>query len=157
MNHADKGSTLVLVLVAVLVLSLIGISGLTQSSNEVATSRNFFAGKAAFYTAESGIQFGVNELSNAFDPTSVIFEQTDATGKMTFRSGRIEDAAAMPVTAFRGFKAPPPRGYSIEMGGEFGASATPWQLTVNSNVQGLTRGLVRKELETAIVTISPEY
>ncbi len=157
MNHANKGSTLVLVLVAVLVLSIIGLSGLTQSSNDVATSRNFFAGKAAFFTAESGIHFGVNELNNAFDPTSVIFEQTDATGKLTFRSGRIEDAAAMPVMAFRGFKAPPPRGYSIEMGGEFGAAATPWQLTVNSNVQGLARGLVRKEVETAIVTLSPEY
>jgi hypothetical protein len=157
MNHANKGSTLVLVLVAVLVLSIIGLSGLTQSSNDVATSRNFFAGKAAFFTAESGIHFGVNELNNAFDPTSVVFEQTDASGKLTFRSGRIEDAAAMPVMPFRGFKAPPPRGYSIEMGGEFGAAATPWQLTVNSNVQGLTRGLVRKEVETAIVTLSPEY
>lgn len=157
MNHENKGSTLVLVLVAVLVLTIIGLSGLTQSSTDVATSRNFFAGKAAFFTAESGIHFGVNELNNAFDPTSVIFEQTDATGKLTFRSGRIEDGAAMPVTAFRGFKAPPPRGYSIEMGGEFGAAATPWQLTVNSNVQGLARGLVRKEVETAIVTLSPEY
>jgi hypothetical protein len=157
MKHTEKGSTLVLVLVAVLVLTLIGLSGLTQSSSEVATSRNFFAGKAAFYTAESGIHFGVNELSNAFDPSSVVFEQTDSTGKLMFRSGRMEDALATPVAAFKGFKAPPPRGYSIEMGGEFGASATPWQLTVNSNVRDLARGRVRKEIQTAVVTISPEY
>ncbi len=157
MGKNESGSTLVLVLVAVLVLSLIGLSGLTQSSTEVATARNFLADKTAFFTADSGINFGLNELANTIDPSTVSFERSDASGNLVFKTGRIDESGPQPVMPFLGFKAPPAREMSIEMGSEVGAVATPWQLIVSSDVRNLARGRARKEISTAIVTLSAGY
>jgi Tfp pilus assembly protein PilX len=72
MNRRDeKGSVLVLVLIGVLVISILGISGLTKSTTEISVSRNFNDDKIALFTANSGINYGINELRNTIDPQSV--------------------------------------------------------------------------------------
>jgi Tfp pilus assembly protein PilX len=85
-NKANRGSTLVMVLIAVLILSLIALSALTQSNTEMGTTRNFFMDKSAFYSADAGLQVGINEIrdavAEAFDPSNVSFTQT--FGKYTF-------------------------------------------------------------------------
>jgi len=157
----QKGSTLVLVLVAVLILSLIGISSLTQSGTEVATSRNFQADKTALFTADAGINFGINAMKDTLDPTSVLFDQAmDTAGRSRFRSGAMNTVGAQPVTGFLGFPAPPPWGMSIEMSGEIGATTRPWQLIVSSNIANATKrfiGTSRKEVQTVVVTLVAEY
>jgi hypothetical protein len=62
----DKGSALLLVLIALLILSLIGLSALTQSGSEINTTGNFFKDKSAFYAADAGIQVGMKEIQDQF-------------------------------------------------------------------------------------------
>ena len=155
----NRGSTLVLVLIAVLILSLIAISALTQSNTEMGTTRNFFMDKSAFYSADAGIQVGINEIRKAvalaFDPSNVAFTQT--IGRYTFYSGTIADGSQQAVRGFRGFRPPPPVGMSVEMSGELGAVTLPWDLTVTSAAAVGSKNQVRKQLQTIVVTMASEY
>lgn len=158
-KRSNKGSTLVMVLIAVLILSLIAISSLTQSNTELGTARNFAQEKSAFYTADAGIQVGIQSIRTAvalaFDPSNVTFTQT--VGKYTFYSGSISDGSAQTLKGFKGFKPPPPVGMSVEMSGELGAVTLPWDLLVTSAASVGTRNQVRKQLETIVVTMASEY
>lgn len=155
----DKGSTLVMVLIAVLILSLIALSALTQSNTEMGTTRNFLMDKSAFYSADAGIQVGINEIRKAvamtFDPSNVSFTQT--IGKYTFYSGSIADGSAQTVMGFRGFRPPPPVGMSVEMSGEMGAVTLPWDMTVTAAASVGSKNQVRKQLQTIVVTMASEY
>lgn len=158
-QSTNKGSTLVMVLIAVLILSLIALSALTQSNTEIFTTRNFFMDKSAFYSADAGIQVGINDIrtavSAAFDPTNVSFSQT--IGKYTFYSGTISDGSQQAVKGFRGFKPPPPVGMSVEMSGELGAITLAWDLNVTAAAAVGSRNQVRKQLQTVVVTLASEY
>jgi len=158
-KRSNRGSTLVMVLIAVLILSMIALSSLTQSSTEMGTARNFAQEKNAFYSADAGIQVGIQAIrtavAEAFDPSNVTFTQT--IGKYTFYSGSIDDGTAQTLKGFRGFKPPPPVGMSIEMAGELGAVTLPWDLIVTSAASVGSRNQVRKQLETIVVTMASEY
>jgi hypothetical protein len=155
----NKGSTLVMVLIAVLILSLIALSSLTQSNTELGTARNFAQEKNAFYSADAGIQVGIREIRNAvasaFDPSSVTFTRT--FGKYTFYSGSIDDGSAQTLKGFRGFKPPPPVGMSVEASGELGVVTLPWDLVVTAAANVGSRNQARKQLETIVVTMVSEY
>ena len=130
-NQGNRGSTLVMVLISVLILSLIALSALTQSGTEIGTSRNFFQDKSAFYSADAGIQWGINEIrtavASAFDPSNVSFTQT--VGRYTFYSGSITDGSAQAVKGFRGFKPPPPVGHESKgPAGLVCQTGTSWHL-----------------------------
>jgi hypothetical protein len=158
-KKTNKGSTLVMVLIAVLILSLIAVSALTQSSTEMGTTRNFLMDKSAFYSADAGIQVGTKDIRDAvaltFDPSNVSFTQT--IGKYTFYSGSIADGSAQTVKGFLGFKPPPPVGMSVEMSGELGAVTLPWNLTVTAAANVNFKNQVRKQLRTVVVTMASEY
>ena len=62
----NRGSTLLLVLIALLILSLIGLAALTQSGSEINTTGNFLKDKNAFYTADAGIQVGTGRDRQEF-------------------------------------------------------------------------------------------
>ena len=160
----QTGSVLILVLIAVLIISLLGIMGLDQTATEVAISRNFTADKTALYCAESGIQTGIHQLRNTVDPLSVKVEFTESGPNLSrafqsadIKSGKITDSAAQYVTGFSTFQAPKPRGMSIEVGGEAGITPTAWQLTVSSFLRNWSRGQARKQINTAVVLLSSEY
>lgn len=158
-KKTNKGSTLVLVLIAVLILSMIALSALTQSGTEIGTTRNFLMDKSAFYSADAGIQVGTKEIRDAvaltFDPSNVSFTHT--IGKYTFYSGSIDDGSAQTLKGFRGFKPPPPVGMSVEMAGELGAVTLPWDLTVTAAASVGSKNQVRKQLQTVVVTMASEY
>jgi hypothetical protein len=155
----NRGSTLIMVLIAVLILSLIALSALTQSNTEMGTTRNFFMDKSAFYSADAGIQVGINNIRTAvaltFDPSNVSFTQT--FGKYTFYSGSIADGSAQTVKGFRGFRPPPPVGMSVEMSGELGSVTLPWDLTVTAAAAVGLKNQVRKQLQTVVITMASEY
>jgi Tfp pilus assembly protein PilX len=151
-----RGSALLLVLIALIILSLIGLSALTQSGSEINTTGNFMKDKSAFYAADAGIQTGMEEIQKHFtNPTSVKLDNTFANQR--YYTGTMTDTTAQYVEAFMGFKAPQPVGQSIEMGSELGMQAAPWQLTVTSVSKAGTKNQVRKQLETVVITMVPEY
>ncbi|MBN2345631.1 MAG: hypothetical protein JXO51_04510 [Candidatus Aminicenantes bacterium] len=151
-----RGSTLVLVLVAVLILSLIAVSALTQSNTEIGTARNFYQDKNAFYAADAGIQDGINQIKHSgMNPAGVSFSST--FGTQTYYSGTLSDTTPQNVKAFLGFKPPPPVGQSIEMGGELGMTTAGWHLQVSAGRAIGTRNQVRKQLQTVVVTMVAEY
>ena len=151
----EKGSTLILVIVAALILSLIGIVSLTQTSTELSISRNFLADKSAFFLANSGINYGINELRNSVDPATVQFKITD--GNSYFKSGSISDSSPQYVEGFKGFQPPPPIGTSIEMGSDAGITLTAWSLVVSSNHKIINKKNARKEIQAVITVLSSEY
>ncbi len=146
-----KGSALILVLFAVLILSLIGISGLTQVGTDMSTERNFSMDKSTFFVADGGIQYGTSLMKNALEQSKVKF--TSTLNNMTFYSGKIADGNEQYIKGFLEFPAPPPKGISIEISGELGAQNRPWSLPVT--VTGPKNA--KKELEAVIVTMVNEY
>jgi hypothetical protein len=152
----NKGSALLLVLIALLILSLIGLSALTQSGSEINTTGNFLKDKSAFYTADGGIQDGMKEIRKNFtDPTSVLLDTTFSGQR--YYTGAMTNLTAQHVSAFMGFNAPPVIGQSIEMGSELNMRAVPWQLTVTSVSKAGTKYQIRKQLQTVVITMVPEY
>ncbi len=154
-SRNNKGSVLVLVLIAVLVLSMIGITGLKSTSAELVISRNFLNDKTAFFMAESGINFGINELRGSIDPTSVSFLQT--LDNSFYKSGPITENTAQYIEAFLAIPAPPPQGISMEVGGDAGIVATAWDLLVSSEYKTASRHPARKEIRSVVLIMSTEY
>ena len=159
MPNSQRGSALILVLIAVLLLSLIGIAGLENTSLETGTNRQFFAEKTALYAAESGLSEGLLQIHSTLKPYNVSFSQS--IGNFVMRTGTLEVAAAQPVKAYTNFKAPPPKGISIEMSSEIAATILLWQLTVaaEGNPASANRNIrsARKELTQVVAAFAPEY
>ena len=137
-KQKQNGSVLILVLVGTLIISLLGIMALDQTATEVAISSNFLADKTALFCAESGVQTGINKLRNTVDPLGEKVEITESPPHVSkafksadIKTGKITDSLAMTVTGFTSFKAPPPIGVSIEVGGESGVTLTAWNLTIS--------------------------
>ncbi len=151
----EHGSVLVLVLFAVIILTLIGVTGLRHTTGELAISRNFLSDKTAFFTAESGINFGINELRGTVDPTSISFESN--INETTFKSGPISEVTAQTIKGFRSFSAPLPKGISIEMSGTSGVVPTAWDLLVSSKFPADSSHPARKEIRSVILILSAEY
>ena len=151
----EQGSVLVLVLFGVIILTLIGVTGLRHTTGELAIARNFMSDKTAFFTAESGIQFGINELRNTINPAAISFETT--TGSALYKSGEMTDLAAQYINGFLGFPAPMPKGMSIEMSGTSGVVPTAWDLVVSSKFPANSAHPARKEIRSVILLLSAEY
>ncbi len=158
---SERGSVLILVLIAVLILSLIGLSGLTQTGTEIGTSRNFMADKTAFYLADAGTQFGLNLLKQPGNMNPGIISFSDIDSGVGFYTGTIDDTTPQLIQAFTAFRPPPVTGISVEMSGELGASLAPWLMTVSSVGKppaGMRDSLPsRKQIDLVLVTLAPEY
>jgi Tfp pilus assembly protein PilX len=151
----NRGSALVLVLIALLILSLIGVAALTQSGSEINTSGNFYRDKSTFYAAEAGIQLGIKEIDlNTFNPTLVKFSKTIDIdkNKNTYFTGVLTPSTPQNVTGFLGFKPPPVAGQSIEMNTELNMKYVPWQLIVTA-----VNNKTRKQIQAIVITMVPEY
>jgi hypothetical protein len=154
----NRGSALLLVLIALLILSLIGLAALTQSGSEINTTGNFYKDKGAFYAADAGIQVGMKEIKDQFtNPTGVLLDNDYTFPNQRYYTGTMDNSMAQNVTAFVGFNAPPVVGQSIEMGSELNMKAVPWQLTVSSVSKFGTKNQIRKQLQAVVITMVPEY
>jgi hypothetical protein len=157
-TNINRGSALLLVLIALLILSLIGLAALTQSGSEINTTGNFFKDKSAFYAADAGIQVGMKEIQDQFtNPMGVILDNNYTFVNQRYYTGTMLNPTAQYVKAFMGFNAPQPVGQSIEMGGELNMKTVPWQLTVTSVSKAGTKNQIRKQLQTVVITMVPEY
>lgn len=156
----NKGSALILVLIALLILSLIGLSALTQTGSEINTTGNFRLDKSAFFAADGGIQNGINEIKlHKPDPTVVKFSYGLDQKNSTF-TGLLSGSPSAPenVKAFLGaFKPPKPIGNSIDMGGELGMNNLPWRLVVTAGSASGSKNPVRKQIEALVVTMGADY
>jgi hypothetical protein len=160
-RNKKEGSALILVLLGIIILSLLGITSLTQSTTDMVISRNFTADKTAFFTAELGINQGINELIRlSADPGSVILDYQ--SGDYRYRTGPLLDPYSLttitspqPVQGFLGgFSSPRFPGSNVELGGT-GGDVLGWDLTISSFVSGFTRGINQKEIQTVIVLPAP--
>jgi hypothetical protein len=163
-KNEQNGSVLILVLIGTLILSLLGVMGLDQTTTEIAISRNFVADKTALFCAETGIQFGINELRNTVDPLTVKVNLSESSSHFsrafksaTVKTGRLSDSIPQYVNGFTAFTPPPPPGVSLEIGGEAAVTLTAWELIVSSIVQNVSRGEARKQVNSVVVLLSSEY
>ncbi len=162
----QQGSALILAIIAAIILTLLGLAGLTQAGTDLIATRNFYDDKEVFYSADAGINIGINTLKTAWDPTTVVLNQpfkVESVDKKrvvsyNLRSGRAKDTSPQPVRFFNGYTPPPPSGISIEISGEIAVKVLPWLLQVTAergNPSG--RNFIQKELETVVVTLTSEY
>ena len=162
-KNKEKGSVLILVLFGVIILSLMGVSGLNRTKTEISITRNFFADKDSFFTAENGVSMGTDLLRDSVDPASEIFGPV-TDGTRSFRSGPLYDTYGYKVTdpqyivPFLTFDPPPPIGISVEISGSMGVAVTPWQVISSSSVKVPGGGNnARKEVHSIIVMLNSEY
>ena len=159
-SNNEKGSALILVLLGIIILSLLGVTSLNQSTTDMVISRNFTADKTAFFTADTGINQGTNDLKLTIDPASVLLNHQ--SGDYRYRTGALVDQYGYPLTSpqpvqgfMAGFDPSPPPGGSPEL--NKGYDYYDWDLTVSSFVSGFTKGTNQKEIQAAIVSPSPSY
>ncbi len=109
----EGGMVLVLSLLAMVVLSLLGVALLTMSGSETFVSYRTVYREGAFYSAEGGIHIGLDQVSaNTVTSTQAIPLRTIG-GNYTYRSGRRSDPGPQPLQ-FVGTRPGP--GYSIAVG-----------------------------------------
>ncbi len=160
-NKHNKGSVLILVMMGVLILSMMGVMGLNKTKTEIAITRNYYADKTAFFTAETGISIGKNLLRNSLDPGTVVFGPVE-TKNTSYRSGALYDrygyviSEPQNVIPFTAFPAPPPTGMTLDP--NMGLHLTSWELSVTaSSMSGVSKRRSRKELTTTIAILLSEY
>lgn len=89
----DKGISLVVViLIMVLLLSITG-AGLIFSGTGLRTTGAFRAGTQAFYAAETGVSAAINQL-----PSTTPVDSGPPVGGVAYRSGRRGDAGPQPIS-----------------------------------------------------------
>jgi len=140
MKEKTQGSMIILAIIAVLILSLMVIAGLTVSSTEVNTTQNYYLGKVSYYTAVEGVERVAEDIRLNPDPSAIIYNlgdmQTTEKGLVRdFITGTTEDlqsGTAQPIQSFSGFAPPPPPG--ISLGTSSGVSSVIWDVKVTSQV-----------------------
>jgi hypothetical protein len=168
---SERGGTLLLVLISIILLSVTGISMFRQSQTEYAMARNFFDDKVGLLIADSGINFTINELRGTVNPIETILDSssdpdlniiaTDGTNKFdsVLRTGPIEttESEAQKVQALTSFKAPWPPGVDISSGS--GMTPTGWDLIVSARMtlSGDEKIRALKQIQNGVVLMSPGH
>lgn len=109
----EGGMVLVLSLLAMVVLSLLGVALLTMSGSETFVSYRTVYREGAFYSAEGGIHIGIDQVSANTVTSTQAIPLTTIGGNYTYRSGRRSDPGPQPLQ-FVGTRPGP--GYSIAVG-----------------------------------------
>ncbi|MCK4763935.1 MAG: pilus assembly PilX N-terminal domain-containing protein [Candidatus Aminicenantes bacterium] len=162
----EKGSALVLTLIAVLLLSGLAITGLTVSSTEVQSTGNFLLNKRAYYAALEGVEAVRNEIFRQPDPESVTAIQMDLpqtksgggpnytyyiTGSMEDLRYYTENQTAPPtVNFFAGFPPPPLAGISLT--GSANVAPVIWRVHITSSIN-VGKRKAYAEIESGIYSI----
>lgn len=151
----EKGSMIILAIIATLILSLILVAGLTVSTTEVNTTQNYYLNKVSYYKAVEGIEHVIERIRNNPDPTEISINQSeylsneDGSQKL-FITGTLVDlqnSTAQTVKQFMGFAPPPLPG--ISLGPNSGISPIIWYVPVTSEVT-VNRKRAYTEIEAGI-------
>ncbi len=136
----EKGSMLILAIIATLILSLIMVAGLTVSTTEVHTTQNYYMNKISYYKAIEGLEIVTEMIRNETDPSVInvkisefVTSETGITKK--FLTGTLVDlqnGAIQNVKQFLGFDAPPLP--SISLGTATGVTPVIWYVPITSEV-----------------------
>ena len=117
----EKGSTLIISVLILLLLTVIGIAATNTSTIEILISGNDKVHKMVFYTAESGWQVAVNWLDNQFPEITGNRGSDKSGGDIDFSSGKYHNPDGIQLSdtdeysvdvAFTGAQSVP--GYSAE-------------------------------------------
>jgi hypothetical protein len=150
----NRGITLVVVLVVmVILLSVIG-AGLLFSGINTKITANYQTGTKAFYAADTGISAALNQL--ALDPTtSTAALSKNMGGGLAYRSGHRSDTTPQPLVFLRVQSQP---GYSLGLGTGYnpsGYSFYQYQMNVTGTyTTAYGTELAGREVE-AIATYGP--
>jgi hypothetical protein len=154
----EKGSMLILAIIATLILSLILVAGLTVSTTEVHTNQNYFMNKVSYYKAVEGVEIVTEEIRNTPDPSTISVESneylvTDGGTAKRFITGTLVDlqnGTTQNVKPFMGFDPPPLP--SISLGSTSGVSPIIWFVPVTSEVT-VNKKRSFTEIESGIYSI----
>jgi len=138
----EKGSMIVLAIMATLILSLIMVAGLTVSTTEVNTTQNYYMNKISYYKAVEGVEIVTEQIRNTADPATIAieddeFEVTENGITRKFITGTLLDLQNDPVIPqnvkpFMGFD--PPALPSMSLGTASGVSPIIWYVPVTAQV-----------------------
>ena len=154
----EKGSMLVLAIIATMILSLILVAGLTVSTTEVNTTQNYYMNKVSYYKAVEGVEIVTEDIRNNVDPPTILVEGNDylvqegGTVKR-FITGTLVDlqnGTTQNVKSFMGFDPPPLP--SISLGSTSGVSPIIWYVPVTSEVT-INKKRSFTEIEAGIYSI----
>jgi hypothetical protein len=155
-KKSDKGSVLVLTIIAVLILSIMVTGLLNVGTTEIYTTQNFHLSKSAYYTAVQGIEeirdmiWNFKEVEES--PANIIVlppaEAYSSTGGFLrfYVTGSLKDLedilagsnpSGVPIQEFMGFETPPPTAYSIGTGSKIKLKA--WKVQVTAKIQANKR------------------
>jgi hypothetical protein len=154
----EKGSMLVLAIIATLILSLILVSGLTVSTTEVNTTQNYYMNKISYYKAVEGVEIVTEMIRNVSDPTTIAidannFDNTESGITRSFITGTLVDlqsGSSQNVKPFLGFDPPPLP--SMSLGSASGITPVIWYVPITSEVT-VNRKRSFTEIEAGIYSI----
>jgi len=154
----EKGSMLILAIVATLILSLIMVAGLTVSTTEVHTTQNYYLNKVSYYKAMEGVEIVTEMIRITADPGTISvaageYEIKEGGATRKFITGSLVDfqnGETQLVKSFTGFDPPPLPG--ISLGSVSGVMPVIWYVPITSEV---TVGKKRSytEIEAGIYSI----
>lgn len=165
----DKGSVLVLTIIAVLILSIMVTGLLNVGTTEIYTTQNFHLSKSAYYTAVQGVEeirttiWNYNEKDQS--PESIVklppSEAYSSSGDYLkfYVTGSLKDledilngtnSTGVNVQKLQGFKAPQIISYSLGLGNELKLEA--WKVHVTAKIQANKR-TTYSEIIAGILTI----
>jgi len=136
----EKGSMLILAIIATLILSIILVAGLTVSTTEVQTTQNYYMNKMSYYKAVEGVEIITQKIRDIADPSTIAIAADDYRVKdlgitRKFITGTLVDlqnGATQNVKPFTGFDPPPLP--SISLGTSTGVMPVIWYVPVTSEV-----------------------
>jgi len=151
----EKGSVLVLTIIAVLILSIMVTGLLNVGTTEIYTTQNFQLNKAAYYTAVQGVEEIRTLIYNTPDAESVngIVKMPPAEaysssgGYLRFYiTGSLKDLEdilagtdtdGVPIEQFKGFEPPPLP--AISLGGGSSIEPIVWKVQVTAKIDANKR------------------
>jgi hypothetical protein len=154
----EKGSMLVLAIIATLILSLIMVSGLTVSTTEVNTTQNYYMNKVSYYKAVEGVEIVTEMIRTVADPTTILvvdsqYQTKESGSTRSFITGTMVDmqnGTTQTVLPFSGFDPPPLP--SISLGATTGITPVIWYVPITSEVT-VNRKRSFTEIEAGIYSI----
>lgn len=164
----EKGSVLVLTIIAVLILSIMVTGLLNVGTSEIYTTRNFHLKKVAHYTALQGVEEIRNKIVNAPDPQSIetLVKMPPSSAYTTtggflkyYVTGSLKDLEeilagtnpnGVPPEKFEGFTPPPLQGFAL--GGSTSIQPYVWKVQVTSKIDANKRSTY-SEILTGIYSI----
>jgi hypothetical protein len=162
-NEKERGSLLVLTLIAVLILSLLMLGLLTVGTTELQTTQNFQLNKNAYYAAVQGVEEIrdlIHQEPDAASVTSITKTKYETTKSDTFGNVKVgtsrtyiigtlkdwEENTTLFIDRFKGFEPPPLRGISK------GVDPVVWKVPITaSSTMGTRVGYA--EIEAGIYSI----